>query len=110
MGNMVRGVFGAAPDYCGPVSGTGCHAGGTAAGSKRKRKDVHDRHPLFRTIARTDRVPTSPIVPETSAIPAGPTPPSPAVRAEHADAFRTKAGTRIDGTFPNKPSPDDRIR
>ena len=32
---------------------------------------MHGRHPLFRTIARTDRVPTSPIVPETSAIPAG---------------------------------------
>ena len=111
MGHMAReGFSGAAPDYCGPVSGTGCHAGGTAADSNGKREGVHGRHPSSAPSPGPTGSPTSLIVPETSETPVGPTSPSTAVRAEHADAFRTKAGTRIDGTFPNKPSPDDRIR
>ena len=43
-------------DYDGSVSGTGRHAEGTAVGFNRKKKGARSHHPLFCTIARTDRV------------------------------------------------------
>ena len=72
---------------------------------------MHDRHPLFRTIARTDRVPDIPHRPGNVRDPGGADIPVDRRTGRTRRRLpRTGAGTRIDGAFPNKPSPDDRIR